>query len=322
MPVSPEMKEILEEKGIVGVSDPPEKIRIYVEKEKDLLKLPSEISIQGVSKPIEGIVIGRVEIQPNTGKYRPAPGGVSIGHKDISAGTLGCVVWDKQTMQRVILSNNHVLAHSNLAGIGDEILQPGPYDGGSLGDKIALLSRFIEIKKPPETNLVDAAIAVPINDNLVSDEILRIGEVKGIAGAREGLSVKKTGRTTDFTTGTISDIHATIKVHGYPFGYALFEDQIIATRMSAPGDSGSAVLSMDDKIVGLLFAGSKITTVINKIQNVFSLLDLDLMKPVPPPPPPPPPPPKLAIPLMIGLTATPIIQRLLRGSRFKEDQLF
>ena len=53
-------------------------------------------------------------------KLRPAPCGCSIGHKDITAGTQGCLLYygDKQ----VILSNNHVLARSNKGKIGDAIL--------------------------------------------------------------------------------------------------------------------------------------------------------------------------------------------------------
>lgn len=63
-----------------------------------------------------------------TDRHRPAPGGVSIGHREVSAGTLGCLV--RKNGARMILSNNHVLANSNDAAPGDPILQPGVYDGG------------------------------------------------------------------------------------------------------------------------------------------------------------------------------------------------
>jgi hypothetical protein len=68
--------------------------------------------------------------QSPTGRFRPAPGGVSIGHYLITAGTLGCLV--KKGGKLYILSNNHVLANSNDASIRDAILQPGPYDGGAM----------------------------------------------------------------------------------------------------------------------------------------------------------------------------------------------
>ncbi len=83
-------------------------------------------------------------LQSPTEKHRPAPGGVSIGHRDITAGTLGCLV--KKDGRFVILSNNHVLANSNAAEIGDAILQPGPHDVGRYPeDHIADLEQLIQL---------------------------------------------------------------------------------------------------------------------------------------------------------------------------------
>jgi len=79
-------------------------------------------------------------------KARPAKGGNSIGHKDITAGTFGLLVKDNKTGNPVILSNNHVLAKANAAVIGDAIYQPGPLDGGTSTDTIASLLRFVKIK--------------------------------------------------------------------------------------------------------------------------------------------------------------------------------
>ncbi|MDH5385989.1 MAG: hypothetical protein OEY18_14905, partial [Candidatus Aminicenantes bacterium] len=95
--------------------------------------------------PTDVIETGPIRAFPaRTDRWRPAPGGVSIGHKDITAGTLGCLV--KKDNQIYILSNNHVLANSNNASIGDPILQPGPYDGGKWpDDRIADLSEFVPI---------------------------------------------------------------------------------------------------------------------------------------------------------------------------------
>ena len=72
--------------------------------------------------------------------------------------------------QMYILSNNHVLANSNLAALGDPILQPGRVDGGTFpSNKIATLERFVEImptNQSPGYNLVDAAIATPDDGRL------------------------------------------------------------------------------------------------------------------------------------------------------------
>ena len=57
---------------------------------------------------------------------------------------------------------------------------------------------------------------------------------------------------------------------------AVFTDQLLAGAMSQGGDSGSAVLDDNNRLTGLLFAGSDTTTIINRIENVFSALGISL----------------------------------------------
>lgn len=104
-------------------------------------------------------------------RIRPSPGGVSIGHYMITAGTLGCLVQDTSGLQH-ILSNNHVLANSNNARQSDPIYQPGPHDGGTSKDEIAKLWRWRPLI-PNGVNYVDAALARPINTSDVSPEIFK-----------------------------------------------------------------------------------------------------------------------------------------------------
>ncbi|RLD16631.1 hypothetical protein DRI50_01345 [candidate division KSB1 bacterium] len=278
-----------------------------------------------IPQSIDGI---RTDVQPlgpfyafqnHTARMRPAPGGVSIGHTNVTAGTLGCLVQSEGKVY--ILSNNHVLANSNEAQIGDSILQPGAYDGGSFPDDfIARLSNFIPIRFESEEeeqpcaigstigeflngfaiilgsrtrlvptrinriddmnaqNLVDCAIAEPINPNDVVNEILEIGKISGVAEAELGMAVKKSGRTTGLTTGSIEQIDVTVKVSYGENKTAVFVDQLMAGSMSAGGDSGSAVLNEQNQIVGLLFAGSSTSTIINRIQNVFDALNVSLLE--------------------------------------------
>jgi len=249
-------------------------------------------------------------LQSPTEKYRPAPGGVSIGHRDITAGTLGCLV--KKDGRSVILSNNHVLANSNAAEIGDPILQPGPYDGGRYPeDHIADLEQFVPINiiglpsdcptatgiasflnriarlfgssvqlqaidQQATENLVDAAIARPLNPEDVKDEILQIGTIQGAAEGELGMAIKKSGRTTGLTTGEIQQVDVTVNVQYGEGKIAQFTDQLMGGAMSQGGDSGSAVLDENNHLVGLLFAGSDTTTIMNRIQNVFSELGVSL----------------------------------------------
>lgn len=226
--------------------------------------------------------VGDVVAQPYTGKIRPARPGYSVGHFRITAGTFGCLVRDVCAPCRVhILSNNHVLADSNAASIGDPILQPGRHDGGVIpADVIARLSRFVPMhfNSPDRFNLVDAALAVPEDLRNVIASIVALGIPKGVTEATLGLEVVKSGRTTQTTGGKVTGIDATIAV-GYGGGrVGYFRDQILTTNMSAGGDSGSLLLSRADrKATGLLFAGSEKVTVHNNITNVLSALGVELI---------------------------------------------
>ena len=249
-------------------------------------------------------------LQSRTGRIRPAPGGVSIGHRDITAGTLGCLV--KKDGQIFILSNNHVLANSNEAELGDPILQPGPYDGGRLPeDHIANLEQFVPISFSESSsncpiaigaanlfnaivrilgsdsrlkaisvqatdNLVDAAIARPINIQDVTDQILEIGTIRGTTQGELGMAIKKSGRTTGLTTGEVLQVDVTVNVQYGEGKAARFTDQLMAGPMSQGGDSGSAVLDETSCLMGLLFAGSDNSTIINRIENVFSALGVTI----------------------------------------------
>lgn len=261
--------------------------------------------------PTDVVETGRIRIfQSPTEKFRPAPGGVSIGHTDITAGTLGCVV--RKNGERFILSNNHVLANSNTARNGDPILQPGPTDGGRMPtDQLAVLSEFVPIRfrdspsgcgfargvaiaanflaalagsearlraviAQAEPNLVDAAIARPLRDSDILDEILEIGTIRNVVTAQLGMAVQKSGRTTGFTRGEILQVDVTVNVQYGAGQVATFTDQVMAGAMSQGGDSGSAILDDENNLVGLLFAGSDNSTVVNRIEHVFAAFDLTL----------------------------------------------
>jgi hypothetical protein len=214
-------------------------------------------------------------------------GGFSVGHYKITAGTIATCVYDLKTVPGIperyyILSNNHVLANSNNARIGDPILQPGPYDGGSIpADIIARLSRYVPIRfksasAPVPLNLVDAAIAEGKFHDL-NREIYWIGYVKQVkSNPMVGDLVEKTGRTTNFSTGKILSNNAIVDVNYGGGRVARFARQIVTTVMSAPGDSGSLVCDIKEGAVGLLFAGSSKVTIINSILYVQSLLGIRL----------------------------------------------
>lgn len=243
----------------------------------------------GQAEPIE------VGVQLLAQRSRPAAGGYSVGHRNITAGTLGTCVYDMvgtpgnpvgMPGHYYILSNNHVLANSNNATPGDAVLQPGPFDGGTdPADRIASLSRFIPISfEPPvprflHRNLVDAAVAEGEFHDL-KREIHWVGHLQGWrprADVTVGTLLHKTGRTTNYTTGRITAVNATVDVNYGGGRVARFRDQIITTPMSAGGDSGSIVADRDNFAVELLFAGSPLVTILNQIQHVRSLLRVEIV---------------------------------------------
>ena len=213
-------------------------------------------------------------------RLRPAPGGCSIGHFNVTAGTLGCLV--KKGELYYILSNNHVLANENVAHTGDPILQPGKYDGGTYpSDQIATLTPyFVPISFNRGMNKVDAALAWPgyPYSHVVTHDILGIGVPTGFVSGRLGDKVVKSGRTTGITRSYIMITDATIRVHYSGGKTAIFENQLITRKMSKGGDSGSVVLVDDGtrRVCGLLFAGSDIITVINRIEDVAGALNITL----------------------------------------------
>jgi hypothetical protein len=219
------------------------------------------------------------DIQTLKRRIRPVEGGYSVGHYRITAGTMATAVCDTRPYPGIprryyLLSNNHVLANSNNARIGDPILQPGPYDGGTYPrDLIARLYRFVPIRFDGKCNYVDAAVAVGEFHDL-DREVYWIGYVKGVATVGVNTIVQKTGRTTNYTTGKVTAINATVNVNYGGGRVARMCRQIVTTNMSAGGDSGSLLCDTNENAVGLLFAGSSSVTIHNDIRYVQALLGI------------------------------------------------
>ena len=213
----------------------------------------------GVSTRIAG-----VWFQQNS---RPLLIGVSIGHVDVTAGTLGAFV--KRGGVTCVLSNNHVLAAEDQASAGDVILQRAAFDGGRAPkDAVATLVSWVRLK-PRGTNLVDAALGA-IKDG-VGHDARRLRElVNGKDRTLTGLgpelvdagdSVFKIGRTTGPTMGRVTAFDLDNVVVNYEVGNLRFDGQMeiegVGTKpFSDGGDSGSLIVNSAMKAVGLLFAGS------------------------------------------------------------------
>ena len=139
-------KKLLRRKNVVGIGvgikltrgedTGKNAIVVFVQKklpEADIFRtevLPEKID--GLETDV--VEIGTVRLLGRTDRERPAQPGVSIGHYKSTAGTLGAIVKDLKTGEKLILSNNHVLANATngkdgRSQLGDPILQPGGWVG-------------------------------------------------------------------------------------------------------------------------------------------------------------------------------------------------
>lgn len=353
---------------------------VLVEEKKPLAALQPEAMIP---RELEGLRTDVMEVgylraqQSAKDRYRPIiPSGISIGHYKVTAGTLGTVVKDRSTGELFLLSNNHVLANSNDALVGDAILQPAAMDGGqNPADVVARLERYVRLlylddapsptpvivrpvpppPKPPGTpgtpttppptnfpppvpaqscdlitvlvnllnalagglgsnkrvaqttaqalgalsaqaaglpmmtaralaaqaeNLLDAALARPLDAAIFSDDIRSIGLVNQTRPPGIGMRVRKYGRTTEYSEGQINLLNATVNIaYNTAAGpkTARFVGQVIASGMSQGGDSGSLIVdALENRAVGLLFAGSNLATIFTPIDVVLDTLGVDL----------------------------------------------
>jgi hypothetical protein len=260
--------------------------------------------IPGIPQSLDGVPV-RVKVtgmfiafsDPAARFDRPVPIGVSTGHPDITAGTIGARVVDGGG-NVYALSNNHVYANQNDARIGDSALQPGPYDGGSYPtDAIGVLYDYEPIDFSLfGSNTMDAAIVSTTTDQLgvatllegygtpnssIFDDLDADGHFDNENDLLD-LPVQKFGRTTGLTHGIVTEINVTTAVcyancsSQFFAVLAWFDDQISISGInteafSLGGDSGSLVVTDDENKypVGLLFAGSSTTTLANRIDLVL-----------------------------------------------------
>lgn len=252
--------------------------------------VPQSIFAAGEALQTDVIEVGDVRIhQERKRRIRPAPAGVSIGHPDITAGTLGSppvrLVWKggDNSSNPLLLTNAHVAA-PDTATDGDACLQPGPYDGGDGDDAIAELFDYTEISKEGK-NISDSALVDITDPSYVrKNQLLGVGPLieMDTGGAEFGTTYTKSGRTSGVTEGSLRARDVELDVRGY------FEDGTKATftgmdvfgGMSAPGDSGSLIGYTGETAAGaglvatnLLFAGSKTATIGIPLDQVLEAHD-------------------------------------------------
>jgi hypothetical protein len=206
---------------------------------------------------------------------------------DCCSGTLGSLIQDTGGRQ-YLLSNNHVLARSDHAAVGDAVVQPGLIDNNCTpnGDgpgtlPVGSLTAWLPLRA--STTNADAAIAQVASHSVDSaGSILELGTRQpdgSLTAAPPGISstggkgepaslqlrVAKSGRTTGLTCGGVSALSVDVSVDYYrdcaetrPYLTKTFSNQIAISgdRFSDAGDSGALIVNAANaEPVGLFFAG-------------------------------------------------------------------
>lgn len=257
----------------------------------DVLQRSYQPSVMVLSRPEKAS--GRLQRRRRLDPIMP---GISVAHRDESAGTIGAIVFDADTAEPCILSNWHVL-HGPAGEPGDAVLQPGPFDGGSL-------------ERSRAGKLIRSHLGLAGDCALASIEGRRFDQAVyelGVAPARIGLvnlndRVVKSGRTTGVTHGIVRRVGVVVRLD---YGGAIGEREIggfeigpnpdrpaPGGEISSGGDSGSCWLSDDadhrDVLVGLHLAGETDPdpaaehALACNIHSVFDKLNVALQPPVQP----------------------------------------
>jgi hypothetical protein len=214
-------------------------------------------------------------------------------------GTLGSLV--TRGGVQYILSDNHILARSDGATVGDAIIQPGLIDTATCTTAgtttVANLSQFSNLQATPSPN-IDAAIAQVITGKVdPAGNIIYLGattDVNGVpvpgapqggtgipsSGVAVGRAVAKSGRSTGLTCSTIeatnisTSVDYTVNCDGTGTKFTVnYSNQIgvIGGDFSGEGDSGSLIVTQDTASpLALLYAGSDTDTVGNPVADVLN----------------------------------------------------
>jgi hypothetical protein len=220
--------------------------RVYVQEKLPITVLQPELmipaEIRGVKTDV--IVFQLPNDEEDSDKYRPVKPGTQIGVDGSGGvGTLGCLAHLVADNTAMILSNHHVL-YGAPAKDGTEVGQP------EFTSSCCCTCNDIAINVHGiRRDHLDCAIA-RLKPNVAFDaRIKEIGFITGIANAVAGEAVKKRGRSTSLTTGTISNIRFDAT------GAKILEIEVKKNsgndRFSRPGDSGSALLNASNQIIGL-----------------------------------------------------------------------
>jgi endonuclease G, mitochondrial len=279
----------------------------------DSTEIPKTIIVDGIAFPTDVIersfskafkIVAEAVANPRKTHIDPIMPGVSVANTTISAGTIGCIVFDTDSGMPYILSNWHVL-NGPQGNIGDDIVQPGPHDDNRIEQ-----NKLGKLVRSHLGEAGDCAIA-SIESRSFKQDILDLNVAPDKIGEPDlGDKVMKSGRTTSVTHGIVTRIHTIVKID---YGGATGEQSIGGFEIglddnnlpddgevSKGGDSGSVWVfktsnGKPSKIMaGLHFAGEGPSdpnehAIACYAKSIFEKLEVTLIPPAQQLPVTPPP---------------------------------
>jgi endonuclease G len=260
--------------------------------EFDGLVVPTDV-VSRKFKP-EYIIVPEPEKDYRKQRQQIISPGLSVSHPTVSAGTIGCIVYDQKSGRPYILSNWHVLQGPR-GSIGDAILQPGMADDNNMtGNVIGKLVRsHLGVAG-------DCAIAT-IENRQFDPSVYGLDTVPSIVAKAElNDKVAKSGRTTAITYGIVRRVEVTAKIfYGDGVGYQNIggfeigpdpDKPSIDLEVSKGGDSGSLWLALNAETgkyeipLGLHFAGETVSdpdehALASNIHSVLEKLEVSFQPP-------------------------------------------
>lgn len=268
-------------------------------------RIPSSITVDGMEVPTDVIersyqphfrVVAEVEKPERKTRLEPIVPGVSVGGVTVSAGTIGCIVFDKADGTPYVLSNWHVLQGAE-GQLGEEVVQPGKFDDNRISRNHLGVLRRSHLGPAG-----DCAVATIDEGRAFDPKILELGVTPQELGEPDlGDKVIKSGRTTGVTHGIVRRIHTMAKIdYEGDVGEKTIgcfeigpdtENPAADHQISMGGDSGSVWLFKQNGrtskvIAGLHFGGESAGEVDDHAlaclsSSVFEKLDITLQQPSP-----------------------------------------
>lgn len=178
--------------------------------------LPESVAVDGFEIPTDVVertyelsyrIVAEADTVSSTARTRhdPVRPGISVGHVDISAGTIGVIVYDRSTGAPLVLSNWRVL-HGPEGKLRDGIVQPGAYDDDRVEDNAMgrLYRSHLGVAgdcavatidgRGSDPSILDIDVApTELGDPDLGDKVIKSGRTTGVTHGIRGCRLVRRG---------------------------------------------------------------------------------------------------------------------------------